>query len=74
MHVKVDKAGRKIISMEIDHLFASPVRLSRRRSPRRPKGGPLAERGDFSFLNDDLKTITNAVGKNQTRVGKDHVP
>jgi len=33
----------------------------------------LGDCGDFSVLNDDLKTIANAVGKNQTRVLENHI-
>jgi hypothetical protein len=32
-----------------------------------------ADRGDFSVFNNELKTVTNAVWKNQTRVREDHV-
>src|SRR5262245_1020933 len=59
--MEIDKTGRKIISIEINHLgFATHP-------------GPLADRGDFSFLHDNLKPVANSVGKNQARVREDHL-
>jgi hypothetical protein len=33
----------------------------------------LTDCGDFSFFDNQLKTLTDAVRKNQTRIGKDHL-
>jgi hypothetical protein len=61
VHVKIDKTGRKIISIEINDL----VFLLRQ--------GSLANRGDFSLLHDNFKPVANSIGKNQTRVCEDHL-
>ena len=60
MHVKIDEAGREIISLEIKNLVGVSTAL-------------LSDCSDFSFFNDDLKTIANSIGKNQTRVREDHL-
>src|SRR4030095_10549115 len=57
--VKIDEAGREIISAKINNLVCARMVM-------------LADCGDFSFFNDDLKAITNSIGKNQTRVRKNH--
>jgi hypothetical protein len=31
------------------------------------------DRGDFFLFHDNVKPVANAVGKNQMRVGKDHL-
>src|SRR5437763_14659710 len=51
VHMKIDKTGRKIISIEINDLVF-PVRQ-----------GALADRSDFSFFYDNFKTDSNSVGK-----------
>ena len=61
VHMKIDKAGRKIVSIEINDLVFLVCR------------GSLVNRGDFSFFHDNFKPIANSIGKNQTRVGKDHL-
>jgi hypothetical protein len=61
VHMKIDKTGRKIISMEINDLMF-PVRQ-----------GSLADRGDFSLFHDNFKSVANSIGKNQTRVREDHL-
>jgi len=61
VYVKIDKAGREIISMEVKNLVCVRIAM-------------LADCSDFPLFNNDLKTIANCIGKNQTRVGKDHVP
>ena len=60
--MKIDKTGRKIISIEINDLVFAAA-----------PGHPLADRGDFSLFHDNFKPISNSIGKNQTRVGEDHV-
>jgi hypothetical protein len=60
VHMKIDEPGRDIMSVEIDDLVYA--RLS-----------SFVDSGDLSFLHDNFKPIANSIGKNQTRVGKDHV-
>jgi hypothetical protein len=56
----IDETRRKIISVNIDDLvFAA--------------GGPFANRGDFSLLDDEFETIANSVWKNQAGVAEDHL-
>jgi hypothetical protein len=59
MHVKVNKTRREIISVEINNVFPARLRL-------------LANLRDFFSVNDELKSIANAIGKNQTRIAKNH--
>ena len=60
VYMDIDETRRKIISVNIDDLvFAA--------------GGPLANRGDFSLLDDEFETIANFVGKNQAGVAEDHL-
>ena len=59
MHMKINKTGREIISAKINNLFLGRLRL-------------LTNCDDFSLANDDFKPIVNSIGKNQTRVCKDH--
>jgi hypothetical protein len=59
VHVKIDKTGREIISAKIDNIFSARTRL-------------LPNCGNFSFFRDNFEAIANSIGKNQTRVGKDH--
>ena len=82
VHVKIDKAGRKIISVEVKNGAGSRVSRRAAREGGEPGGEPsprvsialLSDCSDFSLFNDDLKTIANSIGKNQTRVRKNHVP
>jgi hypothetical protein len=60
VHMKIDKTGREIISIEINDLMF-PVRQ-----------GSLADRSDFSLFHHNFKPIANSIGKNQTRVREDH--
>ena len=57
--MKINKTGRKIISLEIDDPFPATLCL-------------LAYRGDFSFFGNKFKPITNSIGKNQARIRKNH--
>jgi hypothetical protein len=59
VHMKVDEAGCKVISVKIKNLSRTRTAL-------------LADRGDFSLFNNNLKAITNAIGENQTRVTENH--
>src|SRR5947208_16668761 len=58
-HMKINKTGRKIISLEIDDPFPATLCL-------------LAYRGDFSFFGNKFKPITNSIGENQARIRKNH--
>jgi len=55
--MKINKTGRKIISLEIDDPFPATLCL-------------LAYRGDFSFFGNKFKPITNSIGENQARIRK----
>src|SRR6266516_2444841 len=57
--MKINKTGRKIISLEIDDPFPATLCL-------------LAYRGDFSFFGNKLKPIANCIRKNQARIRKNH--
>jgi len=57
--MKINKTGRKIISLEIDDPFPATLCL-------------LAYRGDFSFFGNKLKPIANYIRKNQPRIRKNH--
>jgi len=35
--------------------------------------GSLANRGDFSLFHDNVKSVANSIGKNQTRIREDHL-
>src|SRR5437773_3779459 len=59
VHMKINKTGRKIISLEIDDPFPATLCL-------------LAYRGDFSFFGYKLKPIANSIGKDQARIRKNH--
>jgi hypothetical protein len=59
VYVKIKEAGREIISVEIKDLVCAGMAM-------------LADCGDFSFFNNELQVIPNAIAKNQTRVGKNH--
>src|SRR5216117_4529408 len=59
VHMKINKTGRKIISLEIDDPFPATLCL-------------LAYRGDFSFFGNKLKPIANYIRKNQPRIRKNH--
>src|SRR5213593_4462599 len=59
VHMKINKTGRKIISLEIDDPFPATLCL-------------LAYRGDFSFFGNKLKPVANSIGKNQARIRKNH--
>src|SRR3982751_2620300 len=59
VHVKVNEARGQVISSEIKNLTG-------------PRMASFADCVDFSIFNDELKAITNPIGKNQTRVAKNH--
>src|SRR5438067_4147987 len=59
VHMKINKTGREIISLEIDDPFPATLCL-------------LAYRGDFSFFGNKLKPIANYIRKNQPRIRKNH--
>ena len=61
VQMKIDKTGRKIISIEINY----PVFLVCQ--------GSFADRGDPSLFHDNFKPVANSIGKNQTRVREDHL-
>ena len=61
VHMKIDKTGRKILSIEIN----DPVFLVCQ--------GSLVDRGDPSLFHDNFKLVANSIGKNQTRVREDHL-
>ena len=60
VHMKINEAGREVISVEIKNLVCARM-------------ATFADCGDFSFFNNELKAIPNAIAKNQTRVGKNHL-
>jgi hypothetical protein len=68
VYMKIDKTGRKIISIEIKDLF-SVYPLACLPQPRRRR----TDRGDFSFFHDNFKPLSDSVVKNQTRVREDHL-
>jgi len=57
--MKIDEPGRQIISGKINNFFPARLRL-------------LANCGDFSLLDSEFKPVANSIGKNQTRIGKNH--
>ena len=59
VHMKINKAGCEIISVKIKNLTCVCL-------------DSLADCGDFSFFNNELKAVTNAIRKNQMRIGKNH--
>jgi len=61
VHMKIDKTGRKIISIEINY----PVFLVCQ--------GSLVDRGDPSLFHDNFKPVANSIWKNQPRVREDHL-
>src|SRR5438094_2405080 len=59
VHMKIDKAGCEIISVKIKNLTCVCL-------------DTLADCGDFSFFDNELQAVTNAIRKNQTRIGENH--
>jgi hypothetical protein len=57
--MKIDETGREIISGKINNFFPARLRL-------------LTNSDDFSLASDDFKTVANSIGKNQTRIRKNH--
>ena len=70
VHMQIDKTRCKIISVEIDDLIFA-MRAGPFACPRR-RWGSRANRSDFSLFDDNFKPVANSIGKNQTRVAKDH--
>src|SRR5262245_40690304 len=68
--MKIDEAGREIVSVKINNFFAARLCLPHRSLAT---SGLLANCRNFSFCCDDLESIANSVGKNQTRVCEYHV-
>jgi hypothetical protein len=67
VHMKIDKTGRKIISIEINDLF-SAYPLACLPQPWHGR----TDLGDFSLFHDNFEPVADSIGQNQTRVGKNH--
>jgi hypothetical protein len=72
MQMKIDKTGRKIISVKINDVIF-PARFSPFACSPYLRGSRVNRR-DFPFLYDHLKSVANSIRKDQTSIAKNHCP